>query len=64
MAVPRPQSVAVEALVSSQYIPRGICGGQSGTGPDFLRVFRLSSVSITPVMPHTHTSPTLYNLSN
>jgi len=30
----------------------------------FLRVFRLSSASIIPAMPHTHTSPTLYNLSN
>jgi hypothetical protein len=57
-----PGSVAVEALVSSQYIPRGICGGQSGTkvalGQIFLRVFRLSSASTIAAMPHTHTSPT------
>jgi hypothetical protein len=34
--------------------PCGICGGQSGIGRGFLRVFRFLSVGIIPSRLHTH----------
>jgi hypothetical protein len=33
------QPLTAEARIRAQVNPRGICGGQSGTGTGFLRVF-------------------------
>jgi hypothetical protein len=46
LAVSR-QPLAVEARIRAHVCPRGICGGQSGTGRDFfLRVLRFYPVNI------------------
>jgi hypothetical protein len=42
------------ARVRAQVRSRGICGGQSGTGEDFLRVLRFSLlILIPPTAPHS-----------
>jgi hypothetical protein len=44
------------ALVRAQVRSCGICGGQSGTGIDFLRVLRLPLPLIPPALPHSSSS--------
>jgi hypothetical protein len=51
----RPLTAEERARV--QFNPCGICGGQGGTGTDFLQVLRVFPVSIIPPWLHTHISP-------
>jgi hypothetical protein len=46
----RPASA--EAQVRSRVSPRGVCGGQSGTGTVFPQVFRSSPVNFIPSVLH------------
>jgi hypothetical protein len=48
------QAPTAAAQKPSQSLPREICGGQSGIGPDFLRVIRFPlPILIPPNPPHS-----------
>jgi len=42
------QPLTVEAQIQCQVRPRGICGGQSGTGYVYLSVFQVFIINVIP----------------
>jgi hypothetical protein len=52
-SLPSVGGLSIQAPVRTQVSSCGICGGQSGTGADFLLVLRFSvPILVSPAAPH------------